>query len=431
MANKNLSQAKNAKNDEFYTQYADIQAEVNAYLDYNPDTFRDKTVLLPCDDPEWSNFTRFFAQNFQRFGLKKLISTSFAADSKNFKTVYQPTLFEEESPQFDKKKTKVRGKIFVLDHDANKNGKIDIEDLEWKYLEGDGDFRSEEVKRLRDEADVIVTNPPFSLFREFLAWILEGDNLTQRRKGAKDAERKNREGLGVSSQELGEKKFLVIGNMNAITYKEVFPLIKDNKMWLGATGFVSDMVFAVPKGTVVPLAYKEKAAKMGYVGDYTRLGNSCWFTNIEHGRRHQPLQLMTMADNIKFSRHKDLRGKEYQKYDNYDAIEVPFTDAIPSDYDGVMGVPISFLDKYCPEQFEILGATQRGCHDLVPDTKKYDDYWEMKQNGEKTGSSGGKTNENANLEMNDGKKNYFINSKGHIIQSAYQRIFIRHRRDKL
>ena len=175
MANKNLSNAKNAKNDEFYTQYADIQKEVNAYIDYDADVFRDKTVLLPCDDPEWSNFTKFFAQNFQRFGLKKLISTSFAADSKNFKTVYQPTLFEEESPQFDKKKTKVRGKIFVLDHDANKNGKIDIEDLEWKYLEGDGDFRSDEVKRLRDEADIIVTNPPFSLFREFLAWILESD----------------------------------------------------------------------------------------------------------------------------------------------------------------------------------------------------------------------------------------------------------------
>ena len=199
MANKNLSQAKNAKNDEFYTQYADIQAEVNAYLDYNPDTFRDKTVLLPCDDPEWSNFTRFFAQNFQRFGLKKLISTSFAADSKNFKTVYQPTLFEEESPQFDKKKTKVRGKIFVLDHDANKNGKIDIEDLEWKYLEGDGDFRSEEVKRLRDEADIIVTNPPFSLFREFLAWILEGRDLAA--KNTKVA-KKNEKGLGVR-QELG------------------------------------------------------------------------------------------------------------------------------------------------------------------------------------------------------------------------------------
>ena len=335
MANKNLSQAKNAKNDEFYTQYADIQAEVNAYLDYNPDTFRDKTVLLPCDDPEWSNFTRFFAQNFQRFGLKKLISTSFAADSKNFKTVYQPTLFEAESPQFDKKKTKVRGKIFVLDHDTNKNGKIDIEDLEWKYLEGDGDFRSEEVKRLRDDADIIVTNPPFSLFREFLAWIREGDNLTQRRKGA----------------EAAEKKFLIIGNMNAITYKEVFPLIKDNKMWLGESIHSGDREFGVPK------EYPLNAAgwRIDEEGNhYIRVKGVRWFTNLEHGRRHQPLQLMTMADNIKFSRHKDLRGKEYQKYDNYDAIEVPFTDAIPSNYDGVMGVPISFLDKYCPEQFEIV-----------------------------------------------------------------------------
>ena len=347
MANKNLSQAKNAKSDEFYTQYADIQAEVNAYLDYNPDTFRDKTVLLPCDDPEWSNFTRFFAQNFQRFGLKKLISTSYAADSKNFKTVYQPTLFEEESPQFDKKKTKVRGKIFVLDHDANKNGKIDIEDLEWKYLEGDGDFRREEVKRLRDEADIIVTNPPFSLFREFLAWILEGRDLAA--KNTKVA-KKNGEGLGVC-QELGEKKFLIIGNMNAITYKEVFPLIKDNKMWLGESIHSGDREFGVPK------EYPLNAAgwRIDEQGNhYIRVKGVRWFTNLEHGRRHQPLQLMTMADNIKFSRHKDLRGKEYLKYDNYDAIEVPFTDAIPSDYDGVMGVPISFLDKYCPEQFEIV-----------------------------------------------------------------------------
>ena len=350
MANKNLSQAKNAKNDEFYTQYADIQAEVNAYLDYNPDTFRDKTVLLPCDDPEWSNFTRFFAQNFQRFGLKKLISTSFAAESKNFKTVYQPTLFEEESPQFDKKKTKVRGKIFVLDHDANKNGKIDIEDLEWKYLEGDGDFRSEEVKRLRDEADIIVTNPPFSLFREFLAWILDGRDLAA--KNAKDAKKeRNEKGLGVSRQELGEKKFLIIGNMNAITYKEVFPLIKDNRLWLGESIHSGDREFGVPK------EYPLNAAgwRIDEQGNhYIRVKGVRWFTNLEHGRRHQPLQLMTMADNIKFSRHKDLRGKEYQKYDNYDAIEVPFTDAIPSDYDGVMGVPISFLDKYCPEQFEIV-----------------------------------------------------------------------------
>ncbi len=178
--NKTLSAAKSAKNDEFYTQYADIQKEINAYLDYNPDTFRGKTVLLPCDDPEWSKFTRFFAENFERLGLKNLISTSYAAASKKFKTPYQPSLFESESPQFDAAKTEVRGKIFVLDHDTNANGRIDLDDLEWHYLEGDGDFRSEEVCRLRDEADVIVTNPPFSLFREFLAWILEGKCLTQR-----------------------------------------------------------------------------------------------------------------------------------------------------------------------------------------------------------------------------------------------------------
>lgn len=399
MANKNLSAAKNAKNDEFYTQYADIQKEVNAYLEYDADVFRGKTVLLPCDDPEWSNFTKFFAQNFERFGLKKLISTSYAIESKNVKQLYQPTLFETEAPHFDKKKTRVKGKIFVLDHDTNRNGRIDIEDLEWRYMKGDGDFRSDEVKKLRDEADIIVTNPPFSLFREFLAWIVEVD-----------------------------KKFLIIGNMNAITYKEVFPLVKQDRMWLGATGFSTDMVFAVPKGTVMPQAYKEKAERLGYVGDFTRLGNSCWFTNMEHGRRHQPLMLMGEKDNIKYSKHKEVKGVGYRSYDNYDAIEVPFTDAIPGDYKGVMGVPISFLDKYCPEQFEILGATQRGCHDEVPDTKRYDDYWEMKQDGTPTGSAGSKTNENANLEQNDGKKNYFINKDGHIIQSAYQRIFIRFRK---
>ena len=153
MANTNLSKAKSAKNDEFYTQYADIQKEVNAYLDYDANVFRGKTILLPCDDPEWSNFTKFFAQNFERFGLKKLISTSYAIESKNIKQVYQPTLFETAAPQFDSEKTRVRGKIFVLGHDTNKNGRIDIEDLEWDYLKGDGDFRSDEVKKLRDEAD--------------------------------------------------------------------------------------------------------------------------------------------------------------------------------------------------------------------------------------------------------------------------------------
>lgn len=206
-----------------------------------------------------------------------------------------------------------------------------------EYLKGEGDFHSQEVIFLRNEADIIITNPPFSLFREFLAWIMET-----------------------------EKQFSIIGNMNAITYKEVFPLIKDNKMWLGATGNGKDMVFAIPEGAVVNEKDRDKAARLGYIGNYTRLGNSCWYTNIEHGRRHQPLPLMTMEENIKFSKHKDIRERGYQQYDNYEAIEVPFTDAIPYDYKDVMGVPISFLDKYCPEQFEIVNANDYRRTDKVP-----------------------------------------------------------------
>jgi len=374
MANNYLTKAKNAKNDEFYTQYHDIQKEITAYIEYNPNVFRDKTVLLPCDDPEWSNFTKFFAQNFQLFGLKKLISTSYAVESKKHKNTYQPTLFELNDPQYDEYKTRNNGKIFTLTKDKSGDGKIDVNDLEWHYLDGDGDFRSEEIKRLRDEADIIVTNPPFSLFREFLAWLIQAN-----------------------------KQFVIIGNMNAITYKEIFPLIMVNKLWLGPSISSGDREFQVPSEYPITAAgwrIDEKGNK------FLRIKGIRWFTNLDHGRRHQPLKLMSMEDNLRFN--KKLEKKEpYVRYDNYDAIEIPFTDAIPSDYDGVMGVPISFLDKYNPEQFEILGATQRGCHDEVPDTKKYDEYWEIKQNGQKTGSSGGKTNENANLLGNDGKKKLF------------------------
>jgi len=400
MAIDTLSKAKNAKNDEFYTVYEFIQKEVNAYLDYNPDIFQDKVVLLPCDDPEWSNFTKFFAQNFENFGLKKLISTSFSKEKKGrmYPDGYQFSIFDVDKTEYDEEKATSNGKIFTLTRDSNKSGAIDIDDLEWSYLEGDGDFRSDEVKALRDEADFIITNPPFSLFREFVSWIVEAN-----------------------------KKFLIIGNQNAITYKEIFPLIKNNELWLGATCNSEDMVFSVPKGAEIAPKDREKAAKLGYVGNYTRLGNSNWFTNIDHGRRHQPLSLMPMADNLKFSKHREIKEFGYQTYDNYDAIEVPFTDGIPSDYTGVMGVPISFLSKYCPEQFEIIGLTQRGCHDEALETKKYDDYWEVRPNGQKTGSSGSKTNGNPNLSRNDGVHNYFINAEGHIVQSCYQRILIRKR----
>mgnify|MGYP002622992033 CR=1 FL=1 len=320
--NTNLGAAKAAKNDEFYTQYADIQKEVNAYLEYNPDTFRDKTVLLPCDDPEWSNFTRFFAQNFERLGLRRLISTSYAVESKKYKN-YQPTLFETESPWFDADKTRIKGKIFELTRDANGNGRIDIDDLEWHYLEGDGDFRSREVCALRDEADIIVTNPPFSLFREFLGWIVEAN-----------------------------KQFLIIGSMNALGYKEVFPLIKGNRLWYGPSISSGDREFMIPESYPIEAAgwrIDDNGKK------YIRVKGVRWFTNLEHGRRHEPMSLMTMKENLRFGKHKEIREDGYQHYVNYDAIEVPYSDAIPDDYEGAMGVPISFLDKYCPEQFEIIG----------------------------------------------------------------------------
>ncbi len=308
-SNHSLNKAQKAKNDEFYTQYHDIEKEINAYLEYDPNAFKGKTILLPCDDPEWSNFTIFFAQNFENFGLKKLISTSYAIESKNYKMDYSPTPFEENNPNFDLDKTKAKGKIFTLTKDINKDGKINFHDLEWEYLKGDGDFRSDEVKKLRDEADIIITNPPFSLFREFLAWIVETD-----------------------------KQFTIIGNMNAITYIEIFPLIKENKLWLGVSSGGKEYI--KPDKTT------------------QKMGNTCWFTNLEHGRRHSPLSLMSLEDNRKFNKKVIKSHKVYKKYDNYNAIEVSFIDAIPSDYKGVMGVPISFLDKYCPEQFELLGSNR-------------------------------------------------------------------------
>jgi hypothetical protein len=410
MANTNLTSAKRVKNDEFYTQYADIQKEIEAYWEYNPNVFRGKVVYCNCDDPFESNFFRYFVLNFMKLGLKQLITTSYKPSP--IANTQLELLGDNKTLAKSKGRPKVTANKFIINkvHDIDGDGEFNLKDVarqlkakkqnEWMPLEGDGDFRSDECIALLKQADIVVTNPPFSLFREYVKQLFDYN-----------------------------KQFVVIGNMNAITYREIFPLIKANRLWLGATGNGSDMVFAVPNGSEIAESDRQKAARLGYVGDYTRLGNSCWFTNLDHGRRHQPLPLMTMRENLKYSKHKEIKGKKkYDKYDNYDAIEVPFTDAIPSDYKGVMGVPISFLSKYNPDQFEILGATQRGCHDEVPDKRKYDDYWEVRQNGEKTGSSGGKTNENANLVGNDGKKNYFINNEGRIIQSAYQRIFIRQKK---
>jgi len=345
MANESLAKAKDAKNDEFYTQYQDIEREVNAYIEYNPNIFKDKVILLPCDDPEWSNFTKFFAQNFEKFKLKKLISTSYAIESKKYKEGFQTTLFEERSPKFDKKKTRIKGKIFTLTKDKSGDGRINIDDLDWQYLEGDGDFRSEEVKKLREESDIIITNPPFSLFREFSAWIIEA-----------------------------KKQFLILGNMNIITSKDIFPLIRDNNLWLGVTS--GARTYIKPDGTK------------------QTMGNTCWFTNLEHGRRHKPLPLMTEAEVIKF-----VTKKPFRKYDNYNAIEVSFVKNIPSDYKGVMGVPISFLDKYNPDQFEILGSDYNIKEGLLPELINH--KWEGKMD-----------------------RGYINNKRG------YTRIFIKHKKIK-
>ncbi len=329
MRSRKLNVAQSVKNDEFYTLYDDIQREVNAYIEYNPDVFRDKVVLLPCDDPEWSNFTKFFAQNFENFGIKKLISTSYAINSKKNRYPHLITIFdlldEEYYPNIEKdEEYENKGKIFTLSRkDKNKNKYIDIEDLEWEYLEGDGDFRSDEIKKLRDQADIIVTNPPFSLYIDFVHWLIESN-----------------------------KKYLILGNKNSVTLKDIFPLIKDNKMWTGKTKWSGGLYFETKD---------ENNYDKIVDGVMLKQVPSVWWTNLDHGRENDFLELMTMEDNLKYSRRKKIREQGYPKYDGYDAIEVSFTEAIPSDYDGLMGVPISFIEKYNPKQFEIIGLERYTC----------------------------------------------------------------------
>ena len=413
MPHRNLNNAKKAKKDEFYTLYRNIEKEIAAYLEFDPDVFRGKVVYCNCDDPFESNFFRYFANKFKSYGIKKLLTTSYAGSPIAQTQLQLPGIAEfSNKKELPERKNKRAFRIEINEvSDLTKDGITNLDDVKWLLkhdknaslaLKGDekyaaGDFLSKDCIKLLKEADIVVTNPPFSLFREYIKQLVDHD-----------------------------KQFLIIGNMNAITYKEVFPLIKDNKIWLGATNFNKGMYFQVPDDFVYDDSYKFERKQNGV--KVNRVAGVCWFTNLDHGRRHQPLKLMSMEDNLRYN--KKIKDKNpYDPYDNYNAIEVPYVDAIPSDYIGVMGVPITFLDKYIPEQFEILGATQRGCHDEFPDTKKYDVYWEVRQNGQKTGSSGGKTNENANLVGNDGKKNYFINKDGRVIQSAYQRIFIKHKRE--
>jgi len=333
MANTNLTNAKRVKNDEFYTQYVDIQKEIEAYVEYDKNVFKGKVVYCNCDDPYESNFFRYFVLNFNKLGLKRLITTSYKPSPlTNTLGLYG----DDKTLPKSKGRPEVTANKFIINEakDIDGNGEFNLQDVakqlqanknnEWAPLEGDGDFRSEECVELLKQSDIVVTNPPFSLFREYVKQLFQYD-----------------------------KKFVIIGALNAITYKEIFPLIKENRLWLGNGFHAGNAYFFTPiTREYAGGVYDEKTGLV-------KFRNCCWFTNLDHGRRHQPLPLMTMEENLKYSKHKEIKGKRtYDKYDNYDAIEVPFTDSIPSNYLGIMGVPISFLEKYNPEQFEILGSNR-------------------------------------------------------------------------
>jgi hypothetical protein len=325
MGNQSLNRAKAAPNDEYYTQLDAIQTEMNAYLELDEDLFRGKSVLLPCDDPEWSNFTKYFATRFEALGLKRLTSTSYAHSEKQAVNinVFQPTLFEIESEGFDPDKTQTRGKVFLLDKDANGDKRINIDDLEWEYLEGSGDYRSVEVSKLRDEADFIITNPPFTLFQDFMEWVIKSG-----------------------------KKFVVIGPASALFSKVIFDEIRANRLWLGK-GFSSGNAFFK---TPTPSEYASGVFDEGT--GLVKFRNVKWITNVDHGLRREPMKLETMEKNRRFVTGSKF-PEAYEEYDNFNAIEVPLVKAIPSDYDGLMGVPGGFLDKYNPDQFEIVGISDK------------------------------------------------------------------------
>lgn len=383
MANKNLNAAKVAKKDEFYTQLSDIERELQHYWKH----FRGKVVLCNCDDPYESNFFKYFALRFNQLGLKKLICTCYNGSpvTGNELAIHFDG-FDDDEPK------KIAYKVEITEvKDENGDGAVDLSDVQY-LLKNDknvlsilktGDFRSQECIELLKEADIVVTNPPFSLFREYIGQLMEY-----------------------------QKKFLIIGNMNSITCKEIFPYVQNNKMWIGPSISSGDRKFYVPDD------YPLNAAGCGVDSDgkrFIRVKGVRWFTNLDHNKRHEDLDLV-----CRYSED------EYPTFDNFDAIEVGKTSDIPYDYDGIMGVPITFLDKYNPDQFEILGLTQIGCHDLCPDTKRYNDYKEITRATDKpTGSSGGKTNENAVLCGQGNKKTYYLGPNGEVVHSAYKRIFIR------
>lgn len=297
-----MKAARVNKNDEFYTQLGDIETEMGAYVSANPHVFRDATVLLPCDDPERSHFTLFFVNNFHRLGLKKLISTSCS-----------PLMVERNLGRIPADASIGRGRVLTMTRETSTLDE----------LSGDGDFRSPEVTQLRDEADFVITNPPFSLFRQFLAWVVDG---------------------GV--------KFSIIGDMTAVTNRNVFRLFHTGKLWYGPSIRGGDREFMIPEH--YPVTARGQRVTDG--GEkFVRVKGVRWWTNIPHGHVNEPLVLRSMGENLASNTRIRNNPLSYVRYDNYEAIEVPSVLGIPSDYGGVMGVPITFLDKFCPGQFVLLG----------------------------------------------------------------------------
>lgn len=293
--NRNLHSANKAKQDEFYTQLSDIENELKHYKKH----FKGKTVLCNCDDPRVSNFFHYFAYNFEHLGLKRLITTCYKNQERD--------LFSQNNSE----------RAIWLEYFGDKNGNLvpDPEEIGIHYFKGDGDFRSAECIELLKQADIVVTNPPFSLFTDYIGQLAKY-----------------------------EKKFLVLGNKNAVTYKEVFQLFKENKLWIGVTPMSREIYFDVNQDFIEEsLAKNRNRTIVVRDGKYMARSPSIWFTNLDHKKRHEELIL-----------YKKYSPEEYPKYDNYDAIEVGKTECIPEDYDGIMGVPITFLDKYNPEQFEIV-----------------------------------------------------------------------------
>lgn len=337
MANKDLNKAKAAKKDEFYTRLEDIENELRHYRQH----FKGKTVLCNCDDPRCSNFFRYFTLSFEVLGLKKVIATCYKNQNVD--------LFSQHACE--------RAVYQIYEGDKNHNRKVDDEEIEVRYLEGDGDFRSKECVALLEEADIVVTNPPFSLFRDYVALLVQYN-----------------------------KQFLIIGSQNAIKYKEIFPLIQANKIWLGTRS--GNMEFTVPNDSE-PRATRFWIDENGQ--KWRSLGNICWLTNLDHDKRHEELPLFKKYD-----------PKEYPTYINFNAIEVSKVSDIPCDYDGLMGVPITFMDKYNPNQFEIVGMSL--------------DLADMSVIRERLG-------------RNDGGPTFYIEKNGALVR-LYDRIVIRRKVEK-